>query len=570
MFSQNEMIRGLRYVAAIGIVLLIILGFGLRLYRPAADPPRWLYVYNTDEGHYSYNTHNKAKYGHWFVNEAKYALITPLFNLAQYLAAEALPNQPDIVRYRAISILCGVLFCFALRYLFGPGFIQWTSVALGSISFISIVHSRLGIPEMMLTLGMLVTALLAIEGEKRRSFVLYVMTGVAAVACVAIKPTGVLILTVLITVPLLCRKMGSSRNKYFLGIVGGILLGGAVFFLIVVLPQPYDWLKTVSAATSFGRSSFEPTLLGIVGSLSSFFLSRAMQTMPILWPMALCWCIFVVLPRLTNRQNEFQETLLFLWLCFGIAMLGLVSYQPARWQLLIFPPVIAAGVRFLRQIQSPVLITTALTLAVIISVASSLDHGGGLLRLEGEIDPGHGVFSHGITFVIASLAFLLPVLTARVFHGGWRTGVLCGALLLEITVQLMLHSVYMKPTYFRESQWGACSRALEALGRSESDLFAGSMVQDLSLHSNIRVLPTYYALDETNNLDDSSVRDFFVRQSSIPRYFLLLDIEHPLWAEKAPIFMSNLEAIERCQLLVGGIGLRNLQIYRFKSYDWLK
>src|SRR5262249_10914055 len=124
---------------------------GLRLYRPAADPPSWFYVYNTDEGHYSYNTHNKIKYAHWFVNEAKYALITPLFNLAQYLVAAGLPSQPNIIRYRAISILSGVLFCFALQYLFRQAFIKWTAVALGSISFMGVVHSRLGIPEMMLT-----------------------------------------------------------------------------------------------------------------------------------------------------------------------------------------------------------------------------------------------------------------------------------------------------------------------------------------------------------------------------------------------------------------------------------
>ena len=76
--NTDSLVSSVRYCAAIGIALSIITGFGLRLYRPAADPPSWSYVYNTDEGHYSYNTHNKIKYGHWFVNEAKYGCVPPI------------------------------------------------------------------------------------------------------------------------------------------------------------------------------------------------------------------------------------------------------------------------------------------------------------------------------------------------------------------------------------------------------------------------------------------------------------------------------------------------------------
>ena len=65
------------------LAILIVLGFGLRFYKPAADPPQWSYIFNTDEGHYSYNTLNKAKDGKWFLDEAKYALVTPLFSVAR-------------------------------------------------------------------------------------------------------------------------------------------------------------------------------------------------------------------------------------------------------------------------------------------------------------------------------------------------------------------------------------------------------------------------------------------------------------------------------------------------------
>jgi hypothetical protein len=575
MRSPNEpplrLVKGLGYFASIGIGLLIIAGFGLRFYRPAADPPYWSYVYNTDEGHYSYNTHNKTKYGHWFVNEAKYALITPLFNLTQYLVAAALPHQPDIVRYRAVSILAGVLLCLALGFLFEPGLIAWTAVSLSSISFMAVVHSRIGIPEMTLTLLMLLTALLAIEGEKRRSFVLYAAAGFAAVAATAIKPTGVLILLVLVAIPALCPTMAGHRMKYFCGMAAGALCSGLPWLLIIVIPHYADWLKMASEATSFAIDSIKPDPFGLARSLALFFLSPALQTMPMLWPMALCWAILVFAPRLTNRENDFKETLLFLWLCFGIVVFGLTSYQPARWQLLILPPVIAAGLRFLSEIRTPTAIVAALVLAVSLSIAAPLVVSrAGLLTMGEEIQPGYGIFTHILTLSMVVSAFGLGVFAAKIFGMRWRTGILWGTVLLEVSVQFLLHGVYMKPSYSRPSQWVGCSRGLENLRRGKNDLFAGSMVQDLSLRADIRVLPTYYIINE-KQLDDSAVRDFFRRQNETPDYFLLLDIEHPHWFEKAPLFTRRLERVAVCRLAIGGFTeSHDLHIYRFRSYDWLR
>ncbi|HEY2989130.1 MAG TPA: hypothetical protein VGL11_15465 [Candidatus Binatia bacterium] len=562
------MLRGLRFLAAVGLVSVITLGFGLRLYRPAADPPYWPYVYNTDEGHYSYNTRDKIKYGRWFVDEAKYALITPVFNLVQYAVAVALPEQTGIVRYRAVSILAGILFCVALGFLFEPGWSAWTAVALGSISFMGVVHSRMGIPEMTLTLLLLVTALLAVESEKRRSLVLYVITGIAAVACAATKLTGVLIFPVLLTIPALCGAMRGHRLRYFWGVGAGVLLGGLALSLIVI-PHYADWLKMLSQATSFARDSVEREPLGWLRALSRFLLSPAMQMMPILWPATLCWSILVFLPRLKKGENDFAETLLFLWLSAGTVMFGLSSYQPARWQLLIFPPVIALGLKFLFQ-TTPRAMTAALVLAVTLSATFSLVYGGGLLKMETDLQPGFGLFSDVVTAALAGAAFVAGLAAAKIANLGWKTGVVCGALLLEIGLQTMLQGVYMKPSYARESQWATCSRGVESLRRGENDLFAGSVVQDLSLRADIRALPTFYVIDESR-LNDGYVRDFFRRHNASPDYFLLLDAERPLWIEKAPLFVSSLQPVAACRLLLGGFREpRELYVYRIRSHDWLK
>src|SRR6185437_3643153 len=78
------------------LTLAAITGLVLRFYHLQADPPHWGLVYNTDEAHYSYTAHNKILYGHWFVNEAKYGLMTPLFAFTQYLVATLAGGDPSI------------------------------------------------------------------------------------------------------------------------------------------------------------------------------------------------------------------------------------------------------------------------------------------------------------------------------------------------------------------------------------------------------------------------------------------------------------------------------------------
>lgn len=555
-----------------GIILLgiiIVFGIGLRVYHPEADPPPWLYIYNTDEGHYSYCTQNKIKYGNWFVNDAKYALITPLFNLSQYLISIPFACHQNIVCYRAVSMVCGVLYCIMLAFLFERKSIRLAAIAFGSISFMGIIHSRMGIPEMMLTLSFLLTALLAIEAFRRGSRSLYAITGVSAVAGVAIKPTGMMMLFVILSIPFFYRSMGSERLKYLMGTITGMFIGALIFILIIVIPHYADWLDMLSAATQYGSKSVPDNITGWITSLFFFILSPALQTMPIFWPLSLVWCILIFLPRFINKQISFQDTLIFLWLGFGIGMLGIPSYQPARWQLLIFPPVLNAGILFIQYNRNRLLTVGAVSLIVAIAALSAYFNHGNILILDGDIHPGGGLFSHWILLTAAIVVFFSTLFVLKKTKLSWTTGFLYSALLLEITLQITLNVTYTIPSLYKQNQWYPCARGLEELVQSDTDIFSGSMVQDFSLRADIRVLPTYYTLSMDNDLGDEAVRIFFVRQNVTPTYFILLDIERKLWEKKAPIFMRSLKAIGKCRLLIGGLGLRYLYVYKFKSYDWL-
>jgi hypothetical protein len=100
----------------------------------------------------------------------------------------------------------------------------------------------------------------------------------------------------------------------------------------------------------------------------------------------------------------------------------------------------------------------------------------------------------------------------------------------------------------------------------ETAVFAGEMVQDLSLRAKIRVLPTFYLLNEPT---DAAVRDFFVRQNCVPTFFVLVDANLKHWGTLAPVFANSLEEVGCYPLLIGGIGWQNVHFFRFRSYEWL-
>lgn len=250
-------------------------------------------------------------------------------------------------------------------------------------------------------------------------------------------------------------------------------------------------------------------------------------------------------------------------------MLGIPSYQPARWQLLIFPPVLNAGILFIQYNRNRLCTAGAAGLIAAIAALSAYFNHGNILILDGDIHPAGGLFSHWILLTAAIVVFFSTLFVLKKTKLSWTTGFLYSALLLEIALQIALHVTYTIPSLYKQNQWDRCARGLEELAQSDTDIFSGSMVQDFSLRADIRVLPTYYTLGMDNDQADEAVRSFFVRQNVTPTYFILIDIEQKLWEKKAPIFMRSLKAIGKCRLLIGGLGMRYIHVYKFKSYDWL-
>ncbi len=548
------------------IILLILSGFGLRLYSLSADPPHWMYVFNTDEGHYSYNTHNKLKYGQWFVNKSRYALITPLFSFLQYLVATTIDTQESIIRYRAVNVLCGILSCFLMALMFREKWMRTAVLVISAWSFMGVTHSRIGIPEMMLTVFFQVTILLAWQGHKRDSILLIFFSGLTAIAAIGVKTTGVLIVPAVIIAPLLHLSEKNRLWKYGAGLFTGLTCGLIIWATLVIVPNWSSWNYMQEMATQYGRSSisFSPVLL--LKSIGGFILSPALQTIPALWPMALCWCFLLYIPKIRKQSADFLDTLVFLWIFCCFAGLGLPSYQPARWQLLIFPPTIYAGLQFIRLNKNDKITFFSFLLAVSISIMASTLVSKVFLATSGPISPHRGIFSHSVLAFIAFIAVFATYFPAKKFHKEKWKAVALAVIVLNLVVQIQLFAAYTVPFYSHKNQWHKISAYLEGLSQKENAIFSGDLVENIALHADIQVIPTFYLLEGKN---DVSLKKLFKDVKELPTHFIISEGHIKRFQVEAPNFMKSLKVINRFPLVIGGYGRRRIFIFQFTSYNWL-
>lgn len=554
------------FIILIFLAGIIVLGFGLRFYKPAADPPLWGYVYNTDESHYSYNTLTRLKYGQWFPDEAKFALVTPLFSAFQYFCATFLKNQPDIVRYRAINIVSGILSCLVMAFFINGKWMRFIAVVLASASFLGVVHSRIAIPDMMLTFFLQLTILAAWQSYQQRNFICSYLTGLLSVSCLMIKATGILILPVILLAPLICYTPDSNRKVYWLGVIAGVISGFSLWAVFIIIPFWNEWyhMMSVPFSSNFRYVSFDLTKM--IKSYSKLLLSPAFQTMPLLWPLALCWCGASFLPQLKKKKSTFLDSLLFLWILGGIAMVGSASYQPARWHIILFPPVILAGLRFFQSNPGRNIKIFSFLFAGSLSVVYSIFVADRFLEVGEQIHPENGLFSHVIP---AAIAFFIIVATYHIIkkfgRESWQA-IACAVIVLELSVQSMFHLTFMVPSYYRQSQWTNIATDMEKLMMKKEDIITGDIVQNLRLYSDINILPTYHI---QGKVDDESIRNFYSRQNRLPTYYLIIDFKQSKYRADAPRLMKSLQEVQRYSLYIGGVGRRVLHVYRIKSYEWL-
>lgn len=540
---------------------MIVAALWLRLAHPAGDAHPW--AYTTDEGTYSYAARNAIKHGSWFPDEAKYALVTPLFSAGQFLLAKFLAWPSDIVRYRAVSILSGFLSALLLSLMIeGRGY-RLAATSLGLVSFIGIVHSRMAIAEPMLTLFLQLTVLAAWQALRGGGMVFSILAGMLSFACFLIKPNGLFIVAVPVLAPFICSNKSHFVSRYMAGLVGGMLIVASLWIVFIGLPLWAEWKQMNAALTSYAISnmSFHPHVW--FGSAINLMMDPSLHTMPFLWPFALAWCLNFIWRFFRGREREPMESLLFLWLILGLGMLSPTQYHPARWLLVLFPPILIAGLRFLQQKETPRALAVSVLGALLFSAVYSKYVFGRFLETGGFFYPVFGLFSHVLpaAFTILVLGGCYGVYFLLFGSSDKKAALLTSVVALEIILQFSLQAMPDMDRYRSLNPWREVAKDVESRLK-EDDVISGDLVQDFALYSDLRVLPTYLLLDET---DDTSVRRFFLRQNIQPTHFVLVGFKIPYWREHMPDFMGRLDEAGTYNLHVGGTGRQIVYIYKIRS-----
>lgn len=549
-----------RYAAGAASVLIlfaILLGIFVRCYAPGAPSPAWDYIYNTDEGHYSYCAHNMVNHGKFFMNDAKYALANPLFSFVQYLFAAPWGDESGIARYRAVSIVAGIAMSLLIGLFFPKGYLRRGAVALAMLSFMGVVQSRYGIPDTLLAATMTGCILLAARGGTGGSRAYLFFAGIAAVACAAVKFTGIVMIPVLLILPIACRTLPIPRLLYYRWIALGIATAGLILAIAVIYPDPAGWLHFHNESLRFARENANSNPLDFARGIKSMMLSPALHTLPILSVAALAWLIVIFIPKCTRGQADVDETLLALWLAASVCALASSRYQPSRWQIILLMPTLIAGLKYFLDEKRRL---GAMGVPVLALLALPLYH---------SLYPDSGLNFTPALLLIVIVAPVIGVLCTARLKAQWRPAVISILIAFELIWQIHLLAAHVLPTYRMADPWRDAAEVVRSLKADSEFCLTGNMVQDLSLRAPINVIPTYYALDD-KNMTDESLRSFYRRQSPPPTHVLFFRGDYNQWSGLAPGFIANLEPVGKVELNVGEIGWSTLVLFKIKDPGWLR
>ena len=547
------------------LIAAILLGFFLRVYRPGADSPAWYDFFNADEAHYSYAVQNKIEFGQFFVNDAKYSLTYPLFSAMQYLWAAPWSDDWGLARYRMVSVSNGIVLCLLIGLFFPRGWLRLAAVALASLSFSGVVHSRYGIPEMSLAAVMTATVLLAIKGWQAHRKWWWFAAGVGAIACLATKLTGIVMIPVLLFAPILSAQTRERRWTYYRAVLSGMAVAALAYVAVAILPDRAAWLYFQGASTLYARRTAAADPLQFLANVAKLVSSPALQTMVILWMTWIAWVGLVFVRRLIRRDVSPYDAAIVTWLLGCVGVLSTTSYQPARWQVVLLPAVIILGLRFFLDIKSRMAaigvfaagVAYALIPILMDSLAVVTEPLGSARLLQERLL---------VLLVVSVVVCLLGVCYARYSKAGWRVVLMWAVIPLELVWQLFLVGIHVVPAYGRPDHWERFASEVKALNSAGDMCIGGPLVQDVSLRVRVRTAPTFYLLYEPH-MNDLGVYGFFSRYKPRPTHLLLTNDDVDSWFGRMPDLMKHTSLVVSEEHVSGG-GVRMVYLLKLDPDYW--
>ncbi|MBN2538237.1 glycosyltransferase family 39 protein [candidate division WOR-3 bacterium] len=347
------------------LVLVVLLGLGLRAVDLKADPPpdlSWSTAHYSDEGMNNYSARNMALYGTWKTDDFLPFVIYPLTNILVALAFKLFGL--GFLQVRLVSVLAGVAGVLVMYLLVRREAGRLAGLIAGlalAACYPLVMYSRLGMVETVQILFLLLTGLFYSRGlERPREMAL---SGLFAAATVLfVKVSAVFIAPVMVALfawqffaarraPNPAPGFGRGLGFWFAGVGAAAL----AWFFVVFLPYRADYFEYVLRHSLEAPAGHPVSLVNyLVNTFSTgatsgvgsdplvFFLDSGtfrawFRLIPKLPVIALVG--YLALPRLASRPGL---RYILLWFVAGVLMLGWMNYRPPRYEIVFVPALVVA------------------------------------------------------------------------------------------------------------------------------------------------------------------------------------------------------------------------------------
>jgi hypothetical protein len=326
--------RGLRWLAG----ALVVLGCGLRTFRPEADPDYygwWGHLF--DEGRWVEQARHVVLFGRLPDELGHNALVAPLFELATTVVFAI--GGVSFTTARLFSMVCGsalVIVAWAwLRPRVRPAALV-VGVALIALPADLVVMSRIAIPEAGAMLGTAIA--FGLLCTRRPAPLPLFVAGVATAAAVGLKLTALFIALVFVAVAFSLRERGSplsARVRDVLWFGGGIALPALLAFglaLAVMLRLDLDPARFFNKLAPFLvlRDFYSIVTLPFFTLDAPVVVASGLS----LWLAGLVW--LGGSPRDADRARWLRAAVT--WTVVWIAVYALQGYFPSYYRIHVLVP----------------------------------------------------------------------------------------------------------------------------------------------------------------------------------------------------------------------------------------
>jgi len=335
MFSKKKRL-------VIFLLLVCVLALGLRFVHISADPLPISFLDTQDEGLHSYAARTFYLTGKWHTDNFFFGLITPVFPPLQLIGLYlfGLHNYA----FRFISIVASIATIVLLfKFLKKHTHILTAQIAVMSLSvnFYFLVYGRSGLPEATMLFFSLASFIIWFETlvSKRYHFVYAFFTGLFLTLAFFTKETSVSLFGVVFSSFLLFLGIDRERKKYIficLGVLSGVLVIAALYWIFIVLPNRSLWEFNL-LAININRTPMRMFLFipFTIGEIKKYLFGEQWRYLPIQAVGTIVLFIFFIktlmqrgIRKLRNNKILILACLVLLWVIFFSIH---VILMPAKW-----------------------------------------------------------------------------------------------------------------------------------------------------------------------------------------------------------------------------------------------